>query len=112
MRDIESINSELRLVATLRRAASERGGPLPPIDVADALLDPPSTTVVRMFRWRGHPPESRRQQGLRDHRCCREGDYEPTKRDMSKYSRQAVILPLSISNAAAAVVAVSLARSV
>jgi hypothetical protein len=27
------------LVATLRRAARERGGPLPSIDVADALLD-------------------------------------------------------------------------
>jgi hypothetical protein len=26
-------------VATLRRAAPERGGPLPSIDVADALLD-------------------------------------------------------------------------
>ena len=39
MRDIESIDSELRLVAALRRAARERGGPLPSIDVADALLD-------------------------------------------------------------------------
>jgi hypothetical protein len=27
------------LVAALRRAACERGGPLPSIDVADALLD-------------------------------------------------------------------------
>jgi hypothetical protein len=36
MRDIDS---EVRLVATLRRAARERGGPLPSIDVADALLD-------------------------------------------------------------------------
>jgi len=27
------------LVAALRRAARERGGPLPSIDVADALLD-------------------------------------------------------------------------
>jgi hypothetical protein len=33
------IFSELRLVAALRRAARERGGPLPSIDVADALLD-------------------------------------------------------------------------
>ena len=39
MRDIETIDSELRLVAALRRAARERGGPLPSIDVADALLD-------------------------------------------------------------------------
>jgi hypothetical protein len=37
--DIEIIHSELRLVAALRRAARERGGPLPSIDVADALLD-------------------------------------------------------------------------
>jgi hypothetical protein len=34
MRDIETIDSELRLVALLRRAARERGGPLPSIDVA------------------------------------------------------------------------------
>jgi hypothetical protein len=40
MRDIETIDSELRLVAVLRRrAARERGGPLPSIVVADALLD-------------------------------------------------------------------------
>jgi hypothetical protein len=39
MRDIDTIDSELRLVAMLRRAAWERGGPLPAIDVADALLD-------------------------------------------------------------------------
>jgi hypothetical protein len=39
MRDIESIDGELRLVAPLRRAARERGGPLPSIDVADTLLD-------------------------------------------------------------------------
>ena len=39
MRDIDTIESELRLVATLRRAARERGGPLPSIYVADALLD-------------------------------------------------------------------------
>ena len=35
----ETIDAELRLVAALRRAARERGGPLPSIDVADALLD-------------------------------------------------------------------------
>jgi hypothetical protein len=39
MRVIEVIDSELRLVTALRRAARERGGPLPSIDVADALLD-------------------------------------------------------------------------
>jgi hypothetical protein len=39
MRDIETIDAELRLVAALRRAARERGGPLPSIDVADGLLD-------------------------------------------------------------------------
>jgi hypothetical protein len=38
MRDIETIDSELRLVAALRRATRERDGPLP-LDVADALLD-------------------------------------------------------------------------
>jgi hypothetical protein len=39
VRDIETIDSELRLEAALRRAARQRGGPLPSIDVADALLD-------------------------------------------------------------------------
>ena len=39
VRDIETIDSELRLVAVLRRAARERGGPLPSVDVADELLD-------------------------------------------------------------------------
>jgi hypothetical protein len=40
MRDIETIDSDLRLVAALRRAARELAGPpLPSIDVADALLD-------------------------------------------------------------------------
>jgi hypothetical protein len=39
MRGIETIDSELRLVAALRRSARERGGPLPSIDVADARLD-------------------------------------------------------------------------
>ena len=36
---ISGLDSELRLVAALRHAARERGGPLPSIDVADALLD-------------------------------------------------------------------------
>jgi hypothetical protein len=39
MRDLDTIDSELRLVTLLRRAARERGGPLPSIDVADALRD-------------------------------------------------------------------------
>ena len=39
MRDLETIDSALRLVAALRRAARERGGPLPLVEVADALLD-------------------------------------------------------------------------
>jgi hypothetical protein len=39
MRDIEVIDSDLRWVAALRHAARERGGPLPSIGVADALLD-------------------------------------------------------------------------
>jgi hypothetical protein len=36
---IETIDSELRRVAAFRRAARERGGPLPLTDVVDALLD-------------------------------------------------------------------------
>jgi hypothetical protein len=39
MRDIETIDSELRLVAALRRAAMKRSGLLPSIAVADTLLD-------------------------------------------------------------------------
>lgn len=39
IRDLESIDAELRLVAALRRAARERGAPLPSIEDADALLD-------------------------------------------------------------------------
>jgi hypothetical protein len=39
MRDIEVIDSELRLVAALRRTALEQGGPLPSMHVADALLN-------------------------------------------------------------------------
>jgi hypothetical protein len=46
MRDVETIDSELRLVAMLRRAARERGGPLPSIDVADALLDERNAAVA------------------------------------------------------------------
>jgi hypothetical protein len=39
MRDIETIDPELRLVAAIRCTARERGGPLPSIDVADALRE-------------------------------------------------------------------------
>jgi hypothetical protein len=39
VRDIETLDAELRLVAALRVRPGERGGPLPPIEVADALLD-------------------------------------------------------------------------
>jgi len=39
IRDLETIDTELHLVAALRYAARERGGPLPSIAVADALLD-------------------------------------------------------------------------
>ena len=54
MRDLDTIDSELRLVAVLRRAAHERGGPLPSIDVADALLDERSelTGVQKHLSWR------------------------------------------------------------
>ena len=38
-RDIESIDSELRSVAAVRRRTRELGGPLPLLDVVDALLD-------------------------------------------------------------------------
>ena len=39
MRDVDTTDSELQLVAVLRRAARERGGPLPSMAVADALLE-------------------------------------------------------------------------
>jgi hypothetical protein len=39
MRDVETIDSERMLVAALRTAVRDRSGPLPSIDVADALLD-------------------------------------------------------------------------
>jgi hypothetical protein len=37
------------LVAALRRTARERGGPLPSIDVADALLDERNTVARSAF---------------------------------------------------------------
>ena len=49
MRDIDTIDSELQLVAALHRAARERGGPLPSIEVADALLDE-RRTLTRLPR--------------------------------------------------------------
>jgi hypothetical protein len=45
MRDLEVIDSELRLVAALRRVAMDRGGLLPSIAVADTLLDKRNTTT-------------------------------------------------------------------
>jgi hypothetical protein len=39
IRDLETIDAELQLVVAFRRAARERGGPLPSIAVADVLLD-------------------------------------------------------------------------
>jgi hypothetical protein len=39
MRDLETIDSELRLIAALHRTAAEMGAPAPRIDVADELLD-------------------------------------------------------------------------
>jgi hypothetical protein len=56
VRDIDTIDSELRLVAALRRAARERGGPLPSIDVADALLD----ERREMTEWRTNSPTAGR----------------------------------------------------
>ena len=39
IRDLETIDAELQLVVAFRLLARQRGGPLPSIDVADALLD-------------------------------------------------------------------------
>ena len=39
IRDLETIDADLRLVVAARRQARERGWPLPSIDAADALLD-------------------------------------------------------------------------
>jgi hypothetical protein len=39
VRDIEIIDSELRLLLAIRQMVRERGGPLPSIAVAAALLD-------------------------------------------------------------------------
>jgi hypothetical protein len=53
MRNLETIDSELRLVAAVRRAARERGGPLPSIDVADAL----SGACREMSEWATSAPQ-------------------------------------------------------
>ena len=45
MRDNDTIDSELGLVASLRRAARERRGPLPSIVVVDGLLDDAASTA-------------------------------------------------------------------
>jgi integrase len=52
MRDIETIDSEPGLVAALDYAARMRGGPLPSIDVADALLDERSAPTFSNYRKR------------------------------------------------------------
>lgn len=39
VRDLQVIESELRLIAAVRRTAAEVGAPAPRIDVADELLD-------------------------------------------------------------------------
>jgi hypothetical protein len=39
IRDLETIDAELQLAVAFRRQARQRGGPLPSIDAADALLD-------------------------------------------------------------------------
>ena len=69
MRDIETIDSELRLVAGLRRAARERGGPLPSIDEADAL-DERRELTERATCQAGRTPSSRRQVLSKDTACC------------------------------------------
>ncbi|BCZ22989.1 hypothetical protein [Mycobacterium senriense] len=50
MRYIDTIHSKLQLIATLRRAARERGGPLPSTAMgADALQDE-RRELTRWFR--------------------------------------------------------------
>jgi hypothetical protein len=54
MRDIDTIDSDLRLIATLRNAARERAGPPPSITVADALLDERHELIGWFQRMVGH----------------------------------------------------------
>jgi len=49
MRDIEAIDSELRVVAAVRRVARERAMPLPSIEEAHALLDARSELTARLI---------------------------------------------------------------
>jgi hypothetical protein len=42
MRDLDTIDSELRLIGALRRSAAEMGAPMPRIEPAD---EPPETAV-------------------------------------------------------------------
>lgn len=39
IRDLQTIDAELQLVVSFRRQARQHGGPLPSIDMVDALLD-------------------------------------------------------------------------
>jgi hypothetical protein len=50
IREMEIIDSELRLVAALRHAAHQRGGPLPSMAVADALLDERIRNQIALVR--------------------------------------------------------------
>jgi hypothetical protein len=52
MRDIVTIDSEMRLVAAFRRAARERSGPPPSIAVADTLLDERRELIAEEARLR------------------------------------------------------------
>ena len=106
MRDIDTIDSELQLVATLRRSARERGGPLPSIAVADALLDerreltglPRLTRCLDKRYWtyylrhqRG-PGASSRSRDPRSIRTWRRNGMTPPRTPMSRTSRSRSIL--------------------
>jgi hypothetical protein len=39
MRDLDTIDAELRLLAAVRRTVAENGGPAPSITLVDELLD-------------------------------------------------------------------------
>jgi hypothetical protein len=61
MRDIETLDSELRLVALFRLVALEWGGPLPSISVVDALLDERRELSQRAITRNGNFHNSRRR---------------------------------------------------
>ena len=98
MRDIETIDSELQLVAALRRAARERGGPLPSIDVADALLDERRelTGLPRLTRClvkrgrRDHGSRGNRHGGI-------PGSSSPNRVTVSRKMRSAVVIRMTAS---------------